>query len=70
MQWFQRAGTRRWAIIAETTNISIFTDLKPTEIMGSNHQSLNINWTGLTAYAYPLIALLHRVIQKSGNAIA
>ena len=27
----------RWAIIAETVNISIFTDLKPTEIMGSNH---------------------------------
>ena len=34
MQWFQRAGTR---ILAETTNISIFTDLKPTEIMGCNH---------------------------------
>ena len=28
---------RRWAIIAEATNISIFTDLKPTEIMGCNH---------------------------------
>ena len=26
--------------------------------------ALNINWTGLTAYAYPLTALLHRVIQK------
>ena len=25
---------------------------------------LNINWTGLTAYAYPPTALLHRVIQK------
>ena len=25
---------------------------------------LNINWLGLTAYAYPLTALLHRVIQK------
>ena len=24
---------------------------------------LNINWSGLTAYAYPLTALLHRVIQ-------
>ena len=32
--------------------------------------ALNINWTALTAYAYPLMALLHRVIQKSGNAIA
>ena len=31
--------------------------------------ALNINWTGLTAYAYPPTALLHRVIQKSGNAI-
>ena len=26
--------------------------------------ALNINWTGLTAYAYPSMALLHRVIQK------
>ena len=26
--------------------------------------ALNINWTSLTAYAYPLTALLHRVIQK------
>ena len=27
--------------------------------------ALNINWTGLTAYTYPPMALLHRVIQKS-----
>ena len=26
--------------------------------------ALNINWLGLTAYAYPPTALLHRVIQK------
>ena len=26
--------------------------------------ALNINWSGLTAYAYPPTALLHRVIQK------
>ena len=26
--------------------------------------ALNINWTGLTAYAHPPKALLHRVIQK------
>ena len=26
--------------------------------------ALNINWTGLTAFAYPPTALLHRVIQK------
>ena len=26
--------------------------------------ALNINWTGLTAYAYPPTALLHRVVQK------
>ena len=26
--------------------------------------ALNLNWTGLTAYAYPPMALLHRVIQK------
>ena len=26
--------------------------------------ALNINWTGLTAYAYPPTALIHRVIQK------
>ena len=26
--------------------------------------AVNINWTGLTAYAYPPTALLHRVIQK------
>ena len=32
--------------------------------------ALNINWTGLTAYASPPTALLHKVIQKSGNAIA
>ena len=31
--------------------------------------ALNINWTGLTAYAYPPTALLHRVIQKN-QAIA
>ena len=29
--------------------------------------ALNINWSGLIAYAYPPTALLHRVIQKSGN---
>ena len=29
-----------------------------------NIDALNINWTGLTAYAYPPTALLHRVIQK------
>ena len=27
--------------------------------------ALNINWTGLTAYAYPPMALLYRVIQKN-----
>ena len=27
--------------------------------------ALNINWSGLTAYAYPLTALLHRMIQKN-----
>ena len=26
--------------------------------------ALNINWTGLTAYAYPPTAILHRVVQK------
>ena len=26
--------------------------------------ALNLNWTGLTAYAYPTTALLHRVTQK------
>ena len=31
--------------------------------------ALNINWTGLTAYAYPPTALLHRVIQKSGKKL-
>ena len=29
--------------------------------------ALNINWSGLTAYAYPPRALLHRVIQKVGH---
>ena len=29
-----------------------------------NIDALNINWMGLTAYAYPPTALLHRVIQK------
>ena len=28
------------------------------------HRCSNLNWTGLTAYAYPPTALLHRVIQK------
>ena len=32
--------------------------------------ALNINWTNLTAYAYPPTALLHKVIQKIGNFIA
>ena len=32
--------------------------------------ALNINWTNLTAYAYPPSALLHKVIQRSGNVIA
>ena len=27
--------------------------------------ALNINWLGLTAYAYPPTALIHRVIQKN-----
>ena len=31
--------------------------------------ALHINWSGLTAYAYPSTALLHRVIQKSGNPV-
>ena len=26
--------------------------------------ALNINWSGITAYAYPPMALLHRMIQK------
>ena len=30
----------------------------------------DINWSGLTAYAYPQTALLHMVIQKIGSAIA
>ena len=29
-----------------------------------NIDALNINWMGLTVYAYPPMALLHRVIQK------
>ena len=29
--------------------------------------ALNINWSGLTVYAYPPTALLHRVIQKIGQ---
>ena len=37
-------------------------------ISGPRHawdiDALNINWSGLTAYAYPPTALLHRVIQK------
>ena len=32
--------------------------------------ALNINWSGLTAYAYLPTVLLHRVIQKSGNPVA
>ena len=32
--------------------------------------ALNINWSGLTVYAYPPMALLYRVIQKSGKAAA
>ena len=31
---------------------------------GLGHRCSNIIWTGLTAYAYPPTALLHRVIQK------
>ena len=31
--------------------------------------ALNINWSGLTAYAYSPMVLLHRVIQKSGNPV-
>ena len=30
--------------------------------------ALNINWSGLTAYAYPSTALLHRVIKKIGQS--
>ena len=32
--------------------------------------ALNINWSGLTAYAFPPMAFIHRVIQKSGKTIA
>ena len=32
--------------------------------------ALNIIWSVFTAYAYPPTALLHRVIQKSGNETA
>ena len=31
--------------------------------------ALNISWSGLAAYAYPLMALLYRVIQKKNQAI-
>ena len=31
---------------------------------GWDTDALNINWLGLTSYAYPPTALLHRVIQK------
>ena len=37
-------------------SIQLFTD--------ASNEVLNINWTSLTAYAYPPTALLHRVIQK------
>ena len=39
--------------------VSPIPDLKAWHI-----DALNINWTGLTAYAHPPTALLHRVIQK------
>ena len=31
--------------------------------------ALNVNWSGLSAYAYPLTAFLHRVIQKTVNPV-
>ena len=31
--------------------------------------ALNINWLGLTPYAYPSTALLHRVIQKKSSCL-
>ena len=39
--------------------VSAIPDPKASDI-----DALNINWTGLTAYAYPPTALLHRLIQK------
>ena len=39
--------------------VSLFRDPNAWDI-----DALNLNWTGLTAYAYPPTALLHRVIQK------
>ena len=37
---------------------------------GLGHRCSKHNWPALTAYASPPTALLHKVIQKSGNAIA
>ena len=48
-----------------STVVSPIPDPKAWDIDG-----LNINWTNLTAYAYPPMALLHKVIQRSSNAIA
>ena len=43
-----------------TPHVDLFATQKAWDI-----DALNINWTGLTAYAYPPTALLHRVIQKN-----
>ena len=37
------------------------------DLFATHRNHINIHWLGLTAYAFPLTALLHRVIQKSGN---
>ena len=47
-----------------TASTGVQTNLPVPDPKAWDIDALNLNWTGLTAYAYPPMALLHRVIQK------
>ena len=69
-QIFQRWFTPHTDLFATYLNHNLPLYVSPIPDPKAWHiDALNINWTGLTAYAHPPTALLHRVIQKSGNAI-
>ena len=56
-KWF----TRHVDLFATRLNHKVPLYISPVP----DQDALNINWSGFTAYAYPPMALIHRVIQKN-----
>ena len=64
-QIYQKWFTPHLDLFATRLNHKVPMYISPAPVQNTwDIDSLNINWSGLTAYAYPPTALLHRVIQK------